>query len=184
MHGVTPARASIDPVRSAPLIPGGLPTRERLPVESHPLAFWAMDRELLRGHEFDFLCIDRDGAVAVLSSAGYGPVPLSSLSRHEVETYAIESLSSRSPIADVRMADRKHRGDLSFWVGLSARGVYCYDWQHWSGPYRLVCTPSIKLAASQVAQLLPSGEDLLELPCRFAETAEIDLQAIGVNVAV
>lgn len=82
-----------------------------------------MDRELLRGHEFDFPCIDWDGAVAVLSSAGYGPVPLSSLSRHEVETYAIESLSSRSPIADVRMADRKRRGDLSFWVGLSARGL-------------------------------------------------------------
>lgn len=143
-----------------------------------------VDRELLRGAEFDFLCIDQDGAVAVLSSAGYGPVPLSSLAHHQIETDAIESLSGRRPIADVTMADLNRGGDLSFWVNLSARGVYCYDWQHWSGPYRLVCTPSTRMEASEVALLLPPGHDPVELPCRFAESASIDLQVIGVEVAV
>ncbi len=131
----------------------------------------------LWGHEFDFLATDVDGFTAVLSTAGYGPVPVEVAARVKVEDSLVDLLGDLSPVcsAVVEVVDR---GDTSFWEKIAERGVYTFDWQVWDGPYRRVCLPSEPILADDHPFDL-SGAVIL--PVRFSEVVELDLANLAVE---
>ncbi len=80
-------------------------------------------RQSLIGLEFDWLAVDGIGHLAVFSTAGWGPVPVSVLSHVDEEK---QFLDPTRPPAEVAM-----------------RGFYVYDWKHWNGPYVRVAKPKV-----------------------------------------
>ncbi|MBE1878055.1 hypothetical protein [Myceligenerans pegani] len=135
-----------------------------------------MDRDNVGGREWDFLALDRAGAIALISSAGYGLIPKLVLNHgRSVETAvaALQVLPVIGESLDRRGGDRS--GDYSDWFEASRRGLYTYDWQLLHGPYERVSVPSVMLRASEVDPEIAQAAGLLRLPVRFAETAPFTL---------
>lgn len=106
------------------------------------------DRELLRGSEFDFVALDGSGHLAVVSTAGYGPIPEDFLNRVEREAERVDAIRAWAPTGGFTKVG-KQGGDLSFWTALSERGVYCFDWNYHCGPCLAVSPcPSRRLSRS------------------------------------
>jgi hypothetical protein len=134
------------------------------------------DREPLRGLEFDFLAVDGAGRLGVLSSAGYGPIPVEVLERTDLETERIETIKHWLRTGgSVTVGERD--GDLTFWTSLSERGLYCFDWKHWTGQYLCVSRPTAPLMGAE-AQL--AGSILTLQAVSFAEVASVDFAELGV----
>jgi hypothetical protein len=134
------------------------------------------DRELLRGLEFDFLAVDGAGHLGVLSSAGYGPIPVEVLERADLEAERIETIQEWPHTGGfVTVGERE--GDLSYWTSLSERGLYCFDWKHWSGRYLAVSRPAAPLMAVEA----PFADAILGLRAvSFAEAASLDCAELGI----
>ena len=88
------------------------------------------------GTELDWFAVDADGFVALLSSAGFGPIPDCVFERFE-EQRRIEEFLARLAGQGL-MADWKR-----MILALVATGVFVYDWQHWGGPYCRQGAPSV-----------------------------------------
>jgi hypothetical protein len=44
-------------------------------------------------------------------------------------------------------------GTIDDWLEMARRGLFSYDWKHWSGPYRRAATPTSPITI----ELLPAG---------------------------
>jgi len=134
------------------------------------------DRELLRGLEFGFLAVDGAGCLGVLSSAGYGPIPVEVLERVDLEAKRIETIQEWPRTGGfVTVGERD--GDLASWTSLSERGIYCFDWKHWTGPYLSVSRPAAPLMAAES----PFPDAILSLGAvSFAEVASVDFAELGI----
>lgn len=88
------------------------------------------------GTEFDWFAADSDGFVALMSSAGHGPIPDCVFDRfddqQQIEEYFAYLVGH--PLMDdwARMI-----------LLLSPCGVFVYDWKHWDGPCRRQGLPSV-----------------------------------------
>jgi hypothetical protein len=121
-----------------------------------------MDSDLgsdLLGMEWDFLAVDSAGQVAVLSTAGEGPIPAPVLAAREDVELAVAQLQDLLATTSAVPADPDQSGNYSEWFDLSARGLYAYDWTAMTGGYELISAPA------QPAQL-----ELLPEPIRAAAT--------------
>lgn len=139
----------------------------------------------LAGIEFDYVVSDLDEHVAVLSHAGFGPIPLEIGRRIEVEIERVQRLAALTPTGRavrglgfaVRAWSRKL--DDSFWRTLAERGVYGFDWQTSKGPYRRLVRPSRPRLVTDLTRALGDAP-VLRLPVRFGRTRAIRLRALGV----
>ncbi|MFI6427884.1 hypothetical protein [Promicromonospora sp. NPDC050880] len=141
----------------------------------------ALERDDVAGREWDFLAIDRDGSVALISSAGYGPIPDAVLSQGVSVETVVAGLRTELPVIgeslDRREQDRL--GDYSDWFEASKRGLYTYDWHVHGGPYEQVSAPSAVLRAEGLTPEVSHVAALLRLPVLFAETAQLSLDEHG-----
>lgn len=81
-----------------------------------------MSRSDLWGREWDFLAVDELGQLAVLSTAGYGPIPAAVLADRESVERAIDEVA-RLPVTTTAVpADPNRTGNYSDWYDLSSRG--------------------------------------------------------------
>jgi hypothetical protein len=88
------------------------------------------------GTELDWFAIDSDGFVAVMSSAGYGPIPDCVFERFDQQRRIEQFLTGLVGQQLMKDWDR-------MLLSLSASGVFVYDWEHWEGPYRRQGAPSV-----------------------------------------
>jgi hypothetical protein len=120
-------------------------------------------RRDIYGLEFDWLAIDATGAIALCASAGYGEIPLAIL-RHSTSVESGADVDRRLiaalPVIGGHRVEGHGPGWCEEWRLLGARGLYVYDWRHWSGPYVRVIVPSAPLHPTRTTPdlltLLPS----------------------------
>jgi hypothetical protein len=141
----------------------------------------ALDRDDVIGREWDFLALDRGGSVALIASAGYGPIPEAVLNRGRPVEALVAMLTTLLPVLgeslDQRGQDRS--GNYSDWFEMSRRGLYTYDWHVHGGPYEQVSAPSRPLRADDVGSEIAEVANLLRLPVLFAETGRFSLDEGG-----
>ena len=87
------------------------------------------------GIELDWFAVDSAGSVALMSSAGHGPIP----------DFVFDHFDAQQIIAQrfAALTGLPEGGDLiRFARALSVIGIFVYDWRHWDGPYRRIEVPS------------------------------------------
>ena len=119
------------------------------------------------GTELDWFAIDCDGFLALMSSAGYGPIPDCVFERFD-EQQRIEEFLARI-VGQELMKEDWDRMLLS----RSASGVFVYDWEHWDGPYRRLGIPSVPQQVDQLGIPAELREALAVVPARFSANAEL-----------
>lgn len=103
------------------------------------------------GFEFDWLAIDRNGFVAIFSTAGSGLVPpgfAPALHDAAIDSLAAGEATSGVLCAPLLAADRRN-----LWRELAERGLFGFDAAPTGGPFRRVAIPS---QPALVEALLPS----------------------------
>jgi hypothetical protein len=112
-------------------------------------------RDALRGLDFDFLVLDSQSHVAVVTSNGSGPIPTAVLSmsldaRDSWESLpiigSVESLEQIPHLADV-IADPNSFWDP--WHRAAFRGLYGRDWITERETYDWVTKPTVAMLASE-----------------------------------
>ena len=91
-------------------------------------------RSDFEGVELDWFAVDAGGFVALMSSAGFGPIPDVVFERFEGQRRIEESFGGiigTSPSADLCLVQQL----------LSLAGVFVFDWKHWDGPYQRIAVP-------------------------------------------
>ncbi|MFB9684938.1 hypothetical protein [Amycolatopsis plumensis] len=101
------------------------------------------------GIEFDWLAVDSSGALAVLTSAGYGPVPKAVSEHAEAVDAALERINTWPQVGD-SISQPSETGDYTDWRDLAARGFYAYDWKDSSGPYVRLAVPTTPLTVDNL----------------------------------
>lgn len=112
------------------------------------------------GAEFDWFATDAAGCVALMSSAGYGPIPDCVFQKFEQQRQIEAWLSQLIGFSTAGDLQRSKRA-------LSKLGVYSYDWKHWKGPYRRLSFPlrPRRMAALEFPAELRDG--FAKLPMHF-----------------
>jgi hypothetical protein len=89
----------------------------------------ALDRNDVAEREWDFLAIDRDGFVALISSAGYGSIPEAVLSLGVPVEAAVAGLWAQLPVIGESLdrSGQDRSGDYSDWFKASKPGLYIYS---------------------------------------------------------
>ena len=129
-------------------------------------------RELLLRVEFDWLAVDRCGHLAVVSTAGAGPIPAEVLKvGTERELTDPQSVIEALPILGNARAEGRGPGECTEWIEAGRRGVFVYDWRLNGGPYERIIVPEAPLVAS----LLESEARVAVVNTCFAEAQIINL---------
>ncbi len=118
------------------------------------------------GVEFNWFAVDPDGFIAMLSSAGYGPIPDGVFERFDGQE-GIEEFLRR--LIGPRMDDDLRRAERL----LASVGVFAYDWKHWEGPYQRSAVPKEpkRLAELGIPEALRGA--FLAYPERFSASEEL-----------
>jgi hypothetical protein len=130
-----------------------------------------MGSEVYEGREFDWFAVDGDGYVGHFATAGYGPVPTAVLDRFN-ELRELDGRVSGLPVVGAAVGHLP--GRIDDWLAMAQRGLFSYDWQHWSGPYRRAATPSVPVRVTELPDELRALVRVVEWPgVRFAESQSI-----------
>lgn len=71
-------------------------------------------------------------------------------------------------------ATRHLPGRIDDWLEMARRGLFGYDWQHWSGPYLRAATPSVPIQIADLPTELREAVSVVEWPgIQFAELQSI-----------
>ena len=131
-----------------------------------------MKRSEFLGLEFDWFATDTVGAVALMSSAGYGSIP----------DFVFEHFDSQQAVAQrfAALSGLPEGSDLiRVAQALAILGIFTYDWQHWDGPYRRIALPARPANVSALGlepQLLAA---LVHLPdLQFATLPDFEPQML------
>lgn len=142
-----------------------------------------MSREAFEGREFDWFAVDAGDNVGHFSTAGYGAVPLTILSRLDAtqmdELWTLGEQLLKLPV--VGEATGHLPGRIDDWLEFARRGFFGFDWQHWTGPYRRAATPSVPVSVEALPIELQRMVRLIELPgVRFAELQSVQPEKLCV----
>lgn len=135
------------------------------------------------GIEFDWLMIDQLGHVALCTNAGFGDIPDQVLAggyhRCAEMQDVLGQIPNLLPLRGSRSKCWRLRPLPDELIDLGQRGLYFYDWRHWSGPYKRIIRPKVPLAAAELIPQLQSFEALIpRVPFEFASVRSIDLSII------
>jgi hypothetical protein len=130
-----------------------------------------MGREAVEGGEFDWFAVDGAGHVGHFATAGFGPVPASVLARLD-ESWELPERVLALPA--IGQATGHLPGRIDDWLEMARRGLFSYDWQHWSGPYRRAATPSVPVHVADLPAELRRSVSLVVWPgIRLAESLAV-----------
>jgi len=110
----------------------------------------AIPRENLSRVEFDWLALDRDGHVALVSTAAAGDIPARILDAvSEEDLFDADVFISGFPVVGRARSEGRGPGKCREWVEAARRGVFVYDWFPLSGPYERIVAPAKPRVFSQ-----------------------------------
>jgi hypothetical protein len=116
-----------------------------------------MDRSDFVGLEFDWFAKDADGYVALLSSAGWGPVPDLVFAQYDDQMKIGQFLAT---LCGIRESDDLERSSQA----LRQRGVFAYDWNETFGPYVRYDVPAAAALAMELGIPIELQPALISLP--------------------
>jgi hypothetical protein len=122
--------------------------------------------------DFEWYAIDRHGAIAFLTTAGFGVIPRC-VFRSKEDYWRCRRYFQQLPARCDHARHVTENGDLSSWIEMAHRGMFGYDWTDNAGqyitdePYRLIASPAVPLMIDEVP---PNVRAWLE-PIRFASLA-------------
>ena len=124
------------------------------------------------GTEFDWLASDKNGRVALMSTAGFGCCP--------------EEVSNKIDVVEKLLAWILEEiglkgGDLL--LAEPERGIIVFDWKHWEGPYKRLYVPRECINKTTLEQNLLPVEAVHPLNLDFLETEEISENEINTEKA-
>jgi hypothetical protein len=128
-------------------------------------------RSDFEGVELDWFAVDPEGFVALLSSAGAGPIPDAVFERFDEQRRIEEFLGILIGMGTLENFLRAQKL-------LSGAGVFTYDWKLWDGPYCRFNMPSKPKNLDELGLPLELRTALILVPERFAASAELRLQSI------
>jgi len=122
--------------------------------------------------EFDWLAIDQINNIAIISTAGIGPVPLQSTQDREFLLGVYNQILDL-PIIGEAVFIRDH-GLCADWADASDRGFFCYDWDYDRELYEIISVPTNTLKAEDIfySELYKYAKRVA-LSLIFKETKEI-----------
>lgn len=124
------------------------------------------NRSDYQGLEFDWFAVDSDGFIALMSSAGFGPIPDGVFERFDGQRN-IEEILSR--LIGSRTSDDLLRIQQS----LSLAGVFTYDWKHWDGPYLRFAVPPQPKRFDELGITADLKDAFVSVPERFCASAAL-----------
>ena len=104
--------------------------------------------EDIRGTEHDWLAVDRDGNVALFSTAGGSAAPPAYLRNIDGYVEAIDAILALPGPTGV--APQPPRWDNT-WREVADRGLFAYDGDYNRGPYRLLERPALAVAVNALS---------------------------------
>jgi len=140
-----------------------------------------MSAEAIRGFEFDWLAVDADGHVAMLSTAGGGYAPDAFLDDVDAHDEAIGAVLRAPAVTTARYAPVLREGFRNDWAEVAARGLFAYDSDANGGAYRRVAAPEMVATLSSLPAEAACAVRLAHL--RFAERASIDAADLNAHPA-
>ena len=131
------------------------------------------------GIEFDWLGVDREGHVAVFTTAGYGLVP-ADVNQHLADVDAALDRVKELPVTGSAgdIIRRSAGGDYPDWYAYSAKGFYAYDWQVWHGPYQRLSAPTAPISIGQLPAARLAIACFAEFLVSFADEPEITVEYV------
>jgi hypothetical protein len=114
----------------------------------------------LRGIEFDWFASDREGNLALFSTAGEGFFPEEVSSNHVQHT----SISEAIPTPNLGMPN--------VWQDYAVIGLFVFDWVLPGGPYKKVASPQ-KVANQPLMASVLAIPDLPQFAASFHNTATV-----------
>jgi hypothetical protein len=132
------------------------------------------------GREFDWLAHDLDGAVGLLMTGGYGPVPQSAYAHaKELDDVDMEDL----PVICGFRLEMQVPITTSY-EQPAQRGLYSYDWDLGEDLYHRASVPEHPLAVGDMSPEVSLLARLVQLPVTFASCRVLDLFDIGIRLAL
>ncbi|MGV3755076.1 MAG: hypothetical protein ACO1QS_06815 [Verrucomicrobiota bacterium] len=119
-----------------------------------------------QGLEFDWFAVDSDGFIALMSSAGFGPIPDGVFERFDGQQN-IEDFLSR------HIGSRTSDDLLRIQRSLALAGVFTYDWKHWDGPYLRFAVPPQPKRFDELGITADLKDAFVSVPERFCASAEL-----------
>ncbi len=124
------------------------------------------NRSDYQGLEFDWFAVDSDGFIALMSSAGFGPIPDGVFERFDGQRNIEEFLS--------RLIGSRTSDDLlRIQQSLSLAGVFTYDWKHWDGPYLRFAVPPQPKRFDELGITADLKDAFVSVPERFCASAAL-----------
>jgi len=118
-------------------------------------------REVVTGGEFDWFAMDGEGHVGHFATAGFRPIPRIVLARFgELREFDRRILQ----LPAIGEATGHLGGLIEDWLEMARRGLFSYDWQHWSGPYARAATPSRAINIAEIPAALRDDIRIVEWP--------------------
>ncbi len=119
------------------------------------------------GGEFDWFAVDGEGHVGHFATAGGGPVPSAIVARLDELLHLDQQILGLPVIGD---ASGHLPGRIEDWLEMARRGLFSYDWQHWSGPYHRAAAPRVPIRIADLPADLQEAVRVVEWPgVRFGE---------------
>jgi len=124
---------------------------------SEPRSLMPLTPDEIRGIEFDWFIRDSAGHLALVSTAGFGPVPTSVLAVSSEESSPIdhiEQLVEGGRVMGQPIIVGKGPGGCQEWWLLAERGIHVFDWS--GDEYRRVLRPPRSVEVSALEDDLAS----------------------------
>lgn len=123
------------------------------------------------GFEFDWFALDKDGRIALLSSGGYGNVPIEAQKNYQVYDSIVETFQL------------PNYGNPEVWRDYTKYGLYVFDWHHYEGPYQKVATPYFyQTIPATLRDRILEIKGLLQLDVSFKAADSITIMPDGIFV--
>lgn len=107
----------------------------------------------LQGIEYDWLACDRDGHVALFSTAGWGCAPVGFVDDTGAHDRGVDALLQRSASTSARESPVLPRHLVNTWHLVAERGVFAFDFDVDRGIYRRVAVPDTATLLGDVPEV-------------------------------
>jgi hypothetical protein len=125
------------------------------------------------GIEFDWLAVDSQQQVALLSSAGYGPVPETVLRNVPLVDHALHAIAQLPAVGKTTDVCLPSDGDYTYWLTAGQRGLFAYDFRLWHGPYKRLAIPTAPIILEQLPTPIRQAAELVNLSPDFSNEPAI-----------
>ncbi len=127
----------------------------------------------LLGFEYDWLCCDLHGHVALFSTAGSGFAPAPFLHDTDAHDDAIETTIALPASTEAKFAPRLPDGLINTWKLVAERGLFAFDSEPTGGPYHVVAAPEVPVQIGDLPPGVSRVASRIMLTVDFEATTEV-----------